>query len=262
MTTFDDFRFYFGAASGSARKTVRQLQEPDLMISYATDKNSAIDCENLFIDSGGYSLMLDTGTHDPPPKYLSYIEDQSPDIFALQDFPCEPDIMEEYDRSVEGHQERTIEYHAEGLARMEEYDIDASPLAVLQGWETDDYLRCIDRFEDEGLILDHMGIGSVCRRHAASDIRDIILAVRKRLPDCHLHAFGVKTNVLKFPDVLQPLDSADSLAYDWSYTKTVPGPRWHQVTKNYLEFKEQISDTIDTTPDDLRDEQQGGLDQF
>lgn len=246
MTEFpdQDFRFYFGAASGSTRKVVRQLQEPDVMLSYATQNNAPIDCEHLFIDSGGYSLMIQEGQHEPPPEYLDYIERVDPPRYALQDYPCEPEIMDQYDRSVRDHIELTTEYHAEGLARARDRGISGDPVAVLQGWELEDYLTCIERFEDAGVLTDKLGIGSVCRRHAADDIADIILAVREQLPNRDLHAFGVKTDVLKNRKVRNALDSADSQAYNYAYDKTVPGPTWHQIAKEYLDFKERIGDAI------------------
>jgi hypothetical protein len=247
MTAFDsaDFRFFFGVAGGSAKKALRHLEEPDIMLSYATANNTPVDCENLFIDSGGYSLMIEKGEHEPPAEYLDYLETADPEYFALQDYPCEPEIMDEYDRSVQQHQELTREYHAEGLAKARDRGLDGEPIAVLQGWERDDYIRCIERFEDAGLLTDYLGIGSVCRRNAGDEITQIVTAIREQLPNRKLHAFGVKTSVLKNRRALNALDSADSLAYDYSYEQTVPGPRWHQVAHNYLSFKERIGAEVD-----------------
>ena len=58
-----DFTFYFGASSGSSRKALQQLQEPHLMLNYATQNNQPWDVEELFTDSGGYSFMKGKGEY-------------------------------------------------------------------------------------------------------------------------------------------------------------------------------------------------------
>lgn len=256
----DDFTFYFGAASGSSRKALQQLGEPNVMLSYATENNTPWECEQLFIDSGGYSLMLDTGEHPPAAAYIDYVENAAPEFFALQDFPCEPAVLDKYGRSVFKHREFSVEYSASVLAEAQDRSLDAEPVAVLQGWESDDYLRCIDRYEEEGVLTDYVGIGSVCRRHAEADIQDVVLTIRDALPKRRLHAFGVKQNVLSRPDVLRALDSADSLAYDWSYQREVAGPWWHQVALNYLRFKKRLYEAVEQpSGEDIREEGQTSL---
>jgi hypothetical protein len=240
-----DVTFFFGAASGSARKALQQLNEPNVMLSYATKNNTPWDCEHLFLDSGGYSLMLDTGEHPPADEYIDYVEEADPAYFALQDFPCEPDVLDTYGRSVFKHREFSVEYSASCRALAADRGINAEPVAVLQGWEPDEYLRCIERYEQEGLLTDTVGIGSVCRRNAEADIREIVLTIRDVLPKRRLHAFGVKRDVLSYPAVLRALDSADSLAYDWSYQREVTGPWWHQVAFNYLRFKQRLYEVLE-----------------
>jgi hypothetical protein len=255
-----DFTFFFGAASGSARKALQQLNEPNVMLSYATENNNPWECEQLFLDSGGYSLMLDTGEHPPADEYIDYVENADPAYFALQDFPCEPDVLDTYGQSVFNHREFSVEYSTHCLALANDRAIDAEPVAVLQGWEPDDYLRCIERYEQEGLLTDAVGIGSVCRRNADTDIREIVLTICDVLPERHLHAFGVKRDVLSYPAVLRALDSADSLAYDWSYQREITGPWWHQVAFNYLRFKQRLYEVVEeASPAERRDEGQTSL---
>lgn len=240
------FTFYFGGAGGSARKALQQMQEPDVMLSYATKNNTPWSCGSLFVDSGGYSVMMKDDEHDHPwpDEYLDYVESSGADYFALQDYPCEPDVLERYGNSAETHQHLSLEASAWLFVRAEEREIEAEPVCVLQGWDTQDYLDCIDLYREGGILTEYVGIGSVCRRNAEADIREVILAVADALPGHRLHAFGVKVDVLKYPDVVDVLTSADSLAYDWSYAKEIPGPRWHQVTHNYLEYKRKIADAI------------------
>jgi len=242
-----DFTFFFGAASGSARKVLQQLEEPHVMLSYQTENNQPWNTEELFVDSGGYSLMLDTGTHPPADEYLDYVAQADADYYALQDFPNEPEILEEYGRSILQHREFTREYSASVLAAHHDRGLDATPVSVLQGWETDDYLQAIDRYDDAGVLTEYVGLGSVCRRNAEADIKDVVRTVDNALSGKHrIHAFGVKSNILDDQEMVDRLASADSLAYDWSYTKDVPGPRWHQVAYNYLQFKRRLFDEDDS----------------
>lgn len=241
-----DFTFYFGAASGGSRKALRRLQEPNVMISYATQNNQPWDgIDNLFIDSGGYSLMLDEGEHPPVEEYLGYVRDVEPAYYALQDYPCEPDILEEYGRTVEDHIDRTVDRHIECL----DHGGSGEPVPVLQGWELDDYMDCIDAFRDHGLLpAGRVGIGSVCRRHAEMDIRDIIVAVSEEI-DAGLHGFGVKTSVLNIPGVASVLESADSLAYDMAARYNHGTGRWEANAIEYLRMKMKIEAAIEFDDD-------------
>jgi len=187
------FRFYFGAASGSSRKALRQLEEPNVMLNYATKMNEPWDgIERLFIDSGGYSFVKGKGEYDTDDAtYLDFIGAHAPELFALRDYPCEPDVLAEHGRRVEDHQQRTLRRHRSLLDLLEDRDLPGTPLAVLQGWSIDDYLRCIDLFRDHGVLTDYVGIGSVCRRNQEAEIRRIIVAVRDALPPrVRLHAFS------------------------------------------------------------------------
>ena len=245
----NDLRFYYGAASGSSRKALRKMEEPNVLINYATQNNKPWEgIENLFIDSGGYSFILGKGEYTTSNReYLEYIEEHSPQVFALRDYPCEPDVLEKHGRSVRDHQDMTIQKHKELMRLIPEYDIDSEPLCVVQGWELEDYLYHIDRLNEIGLLTDYVGIGSVCRRGQDEEIRRIILEVDRALPDrCRIHAFGVKANVLRFGDVVDVLDSADSLAYEYSvmYNDRVSGTRsksFRDSALSYLEFKKKIN---------------------
>lgn len=242
MTNLGDVRMFWGTANGSAAKTLRRMHEPDVMISYTTKINPWDGIDNLFVDSGGYSLMLETGEHGPVSDYFEYVREQGAAVAALQDYPCEPEILKEYGRSVRDHQERTVERAAENLAYIQDHGIDADPMAVLQGWEVDDYLRCIDRFRDMGVLTDRIGIGSVCRRGAATEIREIVTAVADELPDHELHAFGVKQSILNYPDAREALDSVDSAAWYFGSYQGKPDaePAWHTTTHRFLKYKRKL----------------------
>ena len=242
-------KFYYGAASGSSRKALRKMEEPNVMINYATENNKPwTGIENLFIDSGGYSFMLGKGEYETTNReYLEFIEKHQPELFALRDYPCEPNVLKKHDRTVKDHQKMTIAKHKELLELMKEYDIDSKPLSVIQGWRIEDYLNHIERIKKQDLITEHIGIGSICRRGHDEEIRKIILEIDKTLPEhCKIHAFGVKSNVLRFLDVCKVLYSADSMAYEYSemYGKRVSGTNsktFRDSTMAYLKFKKEIN---------------------
>lgn len=251
----EDFRFYFGAASGSSRKTLQKMDEPDIMISHHTNNNSPWPCKSLFIDSGGYSLMQKAGEHPPAEEYLSYVKKNVPELWAYQDYPCEPDILKEYNRTVEDHIRLTVDKACENRKLAREMGIESTEVVVLQGWEPTEYIDCLDRLKDHGLVDDetYIGIGSVCGRNARDDIAKIVKTVNNELsPTNKIHAFGVKQDVLRYSEIVEMLDSADSLSYDWDYTMKFPGPRWHQVCYNYMLMKERLADNmcVDTIESD------------
>lgn len=111
---------------------------------------------------------------------------------------------------------RTVNHHIKLLDLIEKYDISAKPIPVLQGWEVEDFLFCLDLFKEHALISDYMAIGSLCRRNAVTDIRKIILTVREELKDSiKIHCFGTKISVLKDLAVWRAVYSVDSAAWDF-----------------------------------------------
>ena len=242
MSDLGGLRMFWGTGSGSASKTLRHMEENDVMISYTTTQEPWDAIDNLFIDSGGYSLMLETGEHGSVRDYFEYVEGVGATVAALQDYPCEPEILSEYGRTVRDHQERTLERAAENLAYIQDHNVSAEPMAVLQGWELDDYVRCIDRYREAGVLTDYVGIGSVCRRNAESEIREIVTTIADELPHRKLHAFGVKQSILNFPEVRGALNSVDSAAWYQRMYQNKPNAEaaWHTTTKMYLDYKRKL----------------------
>lgn len=245
MTDHGGVRMYYGSAAYSSHKALRQMEEPHVMISAHTKAADWLwDIPELFVDSGGYSLMLDTGEHPPPPEYLDQVVEMGGDLCALQDYPCEPDILAEYGRTVRDHQERTVERAAECLAVIQDRALDVTPVTVVQGWEPDEYLRHIDRLSEEGCLTDHVAVGSVCRRGQTDQIREILTTVRDAIAkDAHLHAFGVKYEVLQYDDVRDAVDSVDSAA--WEIYPNQGGrlenePAWRTKAMRYLEYWRKV----------------------
>jgi len=241
----DELTFYFGCASGASKAALRRLEEPNIMISFATKNHYSWDgIESLFIDSGGFSILVSDKYDDHPSvnTYRSYLRGQDPEYYTLQDYPCEPDLLDEHDRTVDDHIQMTVDKHVECLDRIPESI--GTPVPVIQGWEIEDYLDCIDRFREQG-ILPHpyVSVGSVKRKYDPVASRDIVKAVRKELgSDTNIHALGVKTQVFSQTDAALYIDSADSNAYDRAASRRHGTGRWEASAIEYLKMKLSIEE--------------------
>lgn len=150
---------------------------------------------------------------------------------AIQDWMCEPFIVENTGLSVFEHQERTIWSYLDLMHRAP----DVPWMPVLQGWELGDYRHHIDMYADEGIdltVLPVVGIGSVCRRQGSKEIDAVIRSIAGT--GIRLHGFGVKTNGLRLShDVMQSADSASwSLTARMEYIR-LPGHQ-HRVCNHCL----------------------------
>lgn len=255
------FRFFFGCASGSSRKAVRQLEEEDICISYATYHNKPQGFEkNLFIDCGGSPQTMKSKWNGDYPtsdqEYIEYIEEVQPEFFSLRDYPCEPEkLLKPLGRSVKEHQDMTIERHRNLLDLYDERDIEGKPISIIQGFSVEEYLDHYDRMMDQGLINDYVGVGSVCARDNAGRAARVLLRLREEIPDrIKIHAFGVKRDVLKFEPVIKAIDSADSLAYDMGAGMDMPvekrkeaglhGKSWKDSAYELLEMRRTIEKAL------------------
>ena len=238
-------KIYYGCASGSARKVLKFFNVENVMINYATYNNQPWDgIKSLFIDSGGYSFFHRCGVYkDRIEDYLKYIDRVKPDFFATRDVPCEPEILKKWKLSVEANQKVTIENHSQILKLIEKNypHLKQKLVVVLQGWEVDQYLNMIDKLKETGLLTDYIGIGSICRRGKNQVIRDIILQVRQALPRHKIHAFGVKANILQYPECRKALHSVDSLAYEFSQMYVgYPLSKLERMALSFLTFKQKL----------------------
>lgn len=137
---------------------------------------------------------------------------------APQDYMCEPFILAMTGMTIREHQERTIDSYCV----LDSYGLPVIP--VLQGWTLADYHSCVEQYDDAGIDLrDHpiVGLGSVCKRQATSEIARITWSLAEL--GIRLHGFGVKTRGLAaYHDALA---SSDSLAWSYAarYAPPLPG---------------------------------------
>lgn len=165
------------------------------------------------MDSGGFTEL---GTHGgwrfSVAEYAAEIRRADAEIGMLDwaapmDSMCEPQVIAKTGRSVAEHQRETVDRY---LELTELTDVYVPP--VLQGYEPDDYWRCVDLYTAAGVDLlakPLVGLGTVCRRQATTEIGRLVQGLHAA--GLRLHGFGVKLDGLRRYGRL--LTSADSLAW-------------------------------------------------
>lgn len=264
----DEFTFYFGASCGSSRKTLRQLEEPNVMLSYATRTNTPWDAiENLMVDSGGYSLLQkgDLEYPDDVDQYLDYVQESEARYFVTRDLPAAPDIVAQLDRGTDTAISWTLDLTEETLEAYWKRDMDAQPMAVLQGTTPDDYVQCYHELVAQDLLTGRVAIGSL-KPHTTAEQVAIVTRVREQIDAdtdwtedrIELHGLGVDVDALRHPGVRRALSSADSSRYistaRWRANRDELPPRlrddeprtgWYEVLRAYLEMREDLRDVFD-----------------
>jgi len=179
------------------------------------------------LDSGGFTELQTFGRWTVgAAEYAGRVRRYRDEVGGLewaapQDWMCEPAIIEGgffrpfrfvgTHLSVLEHQRRTVA----NLCELRSIAPDLPWAPVLQGFELADYARCIVMYGEAGIDLAAepvVGLGSVCRREATEEIREIVTAMNEA-GIRNLHGFGVKAGGLEGYGHL--LASADSMA--WSY---------------------------------------------
>lgn len=259
------FTYFFGASCGSSRKTLRQMEEPNVMLSYATRTNTPWDgIETLMVDSGGYSL-LDKGEGeytDSVDDYLDYVEESGAEWFITRDVPAADNVLATLDRDVDEAIARTVTLTGETLDRASDHGIDASPVAVVQGVTPDDYRRCYHELVQADAVTGRLAIGSLKSVPTEQTVR-IISAVREALDadgndDVELHGLGVDVPVLEYASVRRALASADSSRYiataRWRANRGEQPPRlrddeprspWFETARAYMDMRASLRELLD-----------------
>lgn len=235
----DDITFYWGVASGSSHAALHRHYEGEpeyqdaprpthTMLSWRTENNQVWEGPTWFIDSGGApDTIIRAGGHpdtvhdyldyvaSPPTKYGDDLADVNIQHFALRDWPCEPRVRDALNLSVEQLQHRTLVDHINTMNAYEDRPIGPEPVAVLQGFRTDQYLKSIDQYREHGLITDKIAIGTLCTRQDPTVIRDTARRVARNLPArCDIHGFGVRQPALREPNALRIFGSVDTAAWE------------------------------------------------
>lgn len=213
------------------------------------------------LDSGGFSELSMRGrwTIDAR-RYAEEVLRWSamvgpPDFAAIQDWMCEPWILQKTGKTVTDHQALTIE----SFTTLRELAPEVRWAPVVQGWATEDYVRHVDMYAAAGFDLTTepivgVGVGSVCRRQATSQANAIFR--RLGLLGLRTHAFGIKSQGMQtFGDWIA---SADSMA--WSFVARrrqirLPG-HTHRNCANCFDFAMRWHDELLTKVENARPAQQ------
>lgn len=143
------------------------------------------------------------------------------------------------------HQRKTVD----NLIELRSLAPEIPFIPVLQGNSLADYVHCDRLYAEAGVDLAAepvVGLGSVCRRQATDEIRDIVEHFAAK--GYRLHGFGVKT--LGLAQYADDLVSADSMAWSEDARRSDPLPghthkncancpdwaiRWHQrIVRQHL----------------------------
>lgn len=174
------------------------------------------------LDSGGFSELSLYGEWTiSPQQYLQDVEIYNKEIgnldwAAIQDYMCEPHILQKTKLGIKQHQLLTCMSY---MWLKSKSDINFIP--ILQGWELDDYLHHRDLYYKFGVDLttsQTTGVGSVCRRQGTNEIGQIMS--RLHTEGISIHGFGVKMQGIE--KYGKYLTSSDSLA--WSINARYEDP--------------------------------------
>jgi hypothetical protein len=150
---------------------------------------------------------------------------------SIQDWMCEPFIIEKTGLSIAEHQRLTVENYL----RLMEIDSSIPWAPVLQGYDLADYMICAKMYKEAGVDLHSLpivGVGTMCRRQGTVEGATILRYLVST--GLRLHAFGLKIQGLAR---VRGLVSSDSLA--WSaharHREPLPG-HTHLSCANCLDY--------------------------
>jgi len=174
-------------------------------------------CEELFLDSSGFSLM--TKFNDYPfslEQYVLLVKKLKPTYFATMDYPCELALIEKTSLSVRERIRRTIE-NTETL--MNNYSYPSKLIPVVQGWTLEDYKFCILEMHRRDLLTDYIAFGTMCCRKSLLEVKKLIIKLTDFLwqfVDAKVHCFGLSIRFLRDFAIRQRIHSIDTSAWTFN----------------------------------------------
>lgn len=177
------------------------------------------------LDSGGFGELDADGrwsiTERQYVRQVALLIDRPGNLqwYAPMDWMCEERVLAKTGLSVSDHQKLTLENYL----KLCDYFPEFPPIAVLQGWQPEDYMRHVEDYAAAGVDLTSLplvGLGSVCRRQGTAEIESLVRVLYRR--GLKLHAFGFKLRGL--PGCADYLASADSMAWSYDARRAAPLP--------------------------------------
>ena len=150
----------------------------------------------VMLDSGGFvAAVRYRGFEWTVPQCMALCAAAPWTRFASMDWCVEPELADDRD-AVLDRISGTVRLNRDCLREARRLGIADRFMPVIQGWQVDDYLRCIDLMFD----LDQfpvVGVGSMCRRHVEgpAGILQVVHELDQALGDSpvRLHLFGLKS---------------------------------------------------------------------
>lgn len=277
---------YWGVSSGSSIKALRIASNGETVedhdhvvdgaefpapthaeISFATrNKNALFPGPRWFIDCGGFTELnrTDDGTYSSDlTAYIEYLVehlDNGIDIqyWALRDWPITKDLLRTHGRTERDHQRWTIRDHWRSLNVADEYGLlnrdGVEPIAVLQGEDTAGYLWMLDHLRDNGLLTDHVCIGSI-KKMDHHQVQDVAESVRDALPSKYtLHGLGITKTHLQYAGIREHFDTIDTQAWN-KQTSQLPAKldsvknSWIGYIWAFRQYVEKLQQQAETTTD-------------
>jgi len=172
-------------------------------------------CTHVIIDSGAQQFLTRFKTRYPysTTYYLTFVKrirKRFPGkLFAVSlDYPL--DLLVPRGMSKEKAIQETAENTKTFLEKVKYYEVDCTPLPVIQGLELEDFKICMEIYETLDLLNQSRfwGIGSLCMENSVRKIYEVCRYVRKKLGRAYIHVFGPRTD--SWPKICNLVDSVDT----------------------------------------------------
>jgi hypothetical protein len=205
-----------------------------------------------WLDCGGFTMLNKFGDYPfSVDNYANLVARLKPHYYATMDYPCEPEISRSLGLMTNNDRiHATVEKAAE-LAFWEN-QLSGSMVPVIQGYHLEEYLHCLDLYDQAGLIRDYMAVGSMCRRISDKELGRLIPGIyhaAQRLGVFKLHFFGLKLSpsLEIYSDMIYSRDSAVAMdSYDNEIRTQREGRRFPRGQKekqeNFEVFLRRLDD--------------------
>lgn len=197
----------------------------------------------------GYSILMKDKEYPAEffEKYESVIRElrevfpRSRIWYVPPDYPCERKILG-FKESLKERVEKTIS----NPLKFTKLDLDVEWLIPIQGWVLSDYIYCIDRYQEEGINLEKVGVGTVCKRRRRKPIITVLRGIKNKLPEAWIHAFGLTKRFLW--ETFDYIDSFDTASYNLGRLKYLNDPErpdnWNSHIFQFNQWKKDVDDLI------------------